>query len=153
MLHHFTLGGDCMEDLSEQITDRAEQAAVRFGDHASGELDFSEASLNVVEAILAEAVEFMEEISPEHVEGLIQDFGCYIHEVARRAHGGTYYWFDRRDQPILVVGEPEYRIGLLTWDRVQGRLSGDSAENIPFYYKGFLVRIAEAEPGDDVLIV
>ena len=59
-----------MQDLSEQIADRSEQATVRFGGHASGELDFSEASLNVVETILDEAVDFMEETSPENVEGL-----------------------------------------------------------------------------------
>jgi hypothetical protein len=142
-----------MQDLSEQIADRAEEATVRFRDHAAGELDFSEASLDVVEAILDEAVEFLEELSPEQVEGLIQDFGCYIHEVARRAHGGTYYWLERRDQPILVVGEPEYRIALLTWDRVRSRLKGDPADNIPFYYQGFTARIARAQPGDDVLVV
>ena len=131
-----------MQDLSEQIADRAEQATGRFRGHPAGELDFSEGSLDVVEAIL-----------DEHLEGLIQDFGCYIHEVARRTHGGTYYWLERRDQPILVVGEPEYRIALLTWDRVRSRLTGDPADNIPFYYRGFTARIARAQPGDDVLIV
>ena len=52
-----------------------------------------------------------------------------------------------------MVGEPAFRVALLAWDRVRGRLSGDAAANIPFFYAGFAERARRAEPGADALYV
>jgi hypothetical protein len=60
---------------------------------------------------------------------------------------------NRRNAPVLVVGEPAFRVALLTWDRVRARLSGDAADNIPFFYAGFAERVRQGEPGSDVLFV
>jgi hypothetical protein len=118
-----------------------------------GELDFSEASLSVVEEMVEEAAAFFEEMRPQQRDILAQDFGCYILEVARREFGERYAWFEQREQPVLVVGEPAFRVALMTWDKVRGRLSGDPADNIPFFYTGFAERVRCAEPGIDVLYV
>jgi hypothetical protein len=83
----------------------------------------------------------------------VQYAGCYILEVARRAHGGTFYWHEARAQPVLVVGEPAYHVALLTWDRVRRRLAGDPADNIPFLYAGFAERVRRAVAGDQATYV
>src|SRR5262245_6906641 len=118
-----------------------------------GGLDYSEASLALVEEMLAEAAGFAAEMTADQPDLLAQDFGCYLLEVGRRAFGGRSCWFDRRDQPVLVVGEPTCRVALLAWDKVRGRLSGDEGDNIPFFFAGFAERARRAEPGSDVLFV
>ena len=116
-------------------------------------LDYSEASLAAVDEALGQAEGWGEEMAAEQLENLARAFGCYVLEVARRQFGGRYCWFERRDAPVLVVGEPAFRIALLTLDQVRGRLSGDVAYNIPFLYDGFAERVRHAKPGIDVLYV
>jgi hypothetical protein len=107
----------------------------------------------VIEDMLAEAAAFAADMTADQLTTLAQKFGCYIMEVGRREFGGRYCWFGLRDQPVLVVGEPAFRVALLGWDKAQGRLSGDEGDNIPFFYAGFAERARRANPGDDVLYV
>ena len=74
-------------------------------------------------------------------------------EVARREFGGDYFWSDEKIQPVLVVGEPDFHVALMTWNKVRGRMSGDPADNIPFVYTGFKDRVRRGEPGTDALYV
>jgi hypothetical protein len=46
-----------------------------------------------------------------------------------------------------VVGEPKFHVALLAFDKVRGRLGGDKADNIPFFYEGFSQRVVAASPG------
>src|SRR5574340_168533 len=80
-------------------------------------------------------------------------FGCSVLEVARRNHGGRYLWLEERDQPILVWGEPEYHVAMIAWDKVRGRLSGDEADSILFFYEGFAERIKNPVAGKRVVYV
>lgn len=114
-------------------------------------MDFSNESLQHVEGLLDEASDFAPEMPEEVVDGIIQKLGSYVLEVGRRQFGGKYYW--HQDEPVLVVGEPEFKIAMKAWGKVKGRLSGDSADNIPFFFKGFHDRVRDAKPGDDVLYV
>ena len=142
-----------MDELTQQIA-RAAEDAVAVCEHLHGiPLDYSEASLVVVEDTLGEAAGWDGELTPEQLQGFARSFGCYILEVARREFGGRYCWFERRDAPVLVVGEPSFRVALLTWDRVRARLSGDPTDNIPFFCAGFAERVRQAEPGTDALYV
>jgi hypothetical protein len=140
-------------DFAEAIARAAENAASAFRDYADAELDYSEASLATVDGILARVAASRDEWTSEQLDGLAQDFGCYILEVARRQFGGRYCWFEQRDQPVLVVGEPTFHVALITWDKVKSRLSGDPADNIPFFYSGFADRVRRGEPGTDALYV
>lgn len=142
-----------MSDVRDEVKRMAAEAEAMFQDRAGGTLDYSRQSLDVVEEMLAEAAAYVAEMDVKSVDRLVQYVGCYIFEVARRAHGGEFYWHDSRDQPVLVAGEPAYRIALLTWDRVRQRLSGDPASNIPFFYAGFDERVRRAVAGDDALYV
>ncbi|MBY0461391.1 MAG: hypothetical protein K2V38_29085 [Gemmataceae bacterium] len=141
-----------MAEIAEEIA-RAAESAVSLCRTMTGELDYSEGSLAVVEEFLAEAAGFVTELDSDQVVGLIQDFGCYILEVGRREFGGVYQWHGDRDQPVLVVGAPAFRVAMLAWDKVRGRLGGDKGDNIPFFYAGFAERARLAEPGTDALYV
>jgi hypothetical protein len=63
--------------------------------------------------------------------------------------GGKYSWYQKGNQPVLVVGEPRFRIAIIMLDRVRSRMRGDRADNIPFFFDGFSSRIRKAKPGDD----
>jgi hypothetical protein len=142
-----------MDDLTRSIAEAAEDA-VAVCEYLHGEpLDYSEVSLTVVDETLTEAAEWDDELTPEQLQNFARSFGCYVLEVARRKFGGRYCWFDQRDAPALVVGEPAFRVALLTWDQVQGRLSGDQGCSIQFLYDGFAERVQRAEPGSDALYV
>jgi len=52
-----------------------------------------------------------------------------------------------------VVGEPEFHVAMITWDKVKGRLSGDTADNVPFFFEGFARRAQNAEAGTRALYV
>jgi hypothetical protein len=116
-------------------------------------LDYSENSLRIVNAMLDEANQYLAELPPPQQDGLVNSLASYILEVAKRARGGKFYWHDGREKPVLVVGEPRFRIALLPWDQVRGRLTGDASCDIPFYYEGFRGRVAKAVEGDDALYV
>ena len=142
-----------MSELEEQVADKAELAVDQLRDRTGDSLDYSESSLSMVEELLAESSGYIDRIPEEQVEALVHLLGSYILEVGRREFGGKYYWHEGRDQPVLVVGEPDYRIAILAFDKVRGRLSGDEAENIPFFYQGFAIRARNPEPGCDILYV
>ena len=92
-------------------------------------------------------------VDVDHHDRVAEDFGCYVLEVGRRAFGGRYLWHDGRRQPVLVVGEPACRVAILAWDKCRGRLLGEEADNIPFFFAGFAERVRRLEPGTDVLVV
>jgi hypothetical protein len=142
-----------MTDLAQQIARTSEEVVAAYKERTGGVLDYSEASLAVVEEMLEEVAAYAEAMTPEQLQTLSQNFACYIIEVGRRAFGGRYCWYEQRDQPVLVVGEPTFRVALLAGDKVRDRLTGDRADNIPFFYNGFAERVRRAEPGIDALYV
>jgi len=83
----------------------------------------------------------------------VQQVGCYVLEVARRAYGGTYYWHLEGEQPVLVVGEPDAHVAIMTWSKVVGRLTGDVGDNLPFFFDGFAEKAAAPEPGSSVMFL
>jgi hypothetical protein len=142
-----------MAELPEQIARSAAKAVALCESRDGRRMDYSEASLAIVEEMLAEAAECAAEITPDQLTTLAQDFGSYVLEVGRREFGGRYCWHHEQDQPVLVVGEPEFRVAIMAWDKVRGRLAGDVGDNIPFHYAGFAERARAAQPGTDVLFV
>jgi hypothetical protein len=142
-----------MEDFAQSIAEAAEDA-VAVCEYFRGEpLDYSEGSLTLVDELLTDAAGWKDELTSEQLENCARSFGCYVLEVARRSFGGRYCWFNHRNAPVLVVGEPAFRVALLTWDKVQERMSGDQSSSIQFMYTGFAEQIQRAEPGSDTLYV
>ncbi len=142
-----------MSELANEVAATAQDAVDLSEALSFGVLDYTEQSLAILELMAEEVSDYFEEMTPEQQQVASQQFGCYILEVARRQFGGEYAWFDQRDQPVLVVGQPAFRLGMITWDKALGRLSGDTADNFGFFYSGFAERVRNAEPGLDVLYV
>jgi hypothetical protein len=140
-----------MDDLVQQVVEKAERACAQLKERSDDSMDYTEASLSIVEDMLMEASQYVSEMDDGQVGALVQLLGSYVLEVGRREFGGTYLWHDKRQQPVLVVGEPSCKIAILTFDKVRGRLSGDTADNIPFFYAGFATCARRAEPGIDIL--
>ena len=142
-----------MASLGDDILKTAEGCVVAYEQWAKGRLDFSVASLAVVDELPDRLAEYVPEMTPEQVHVIASDFGCYALEVARRASGGLFRWFEPRKQPVLVVGEPVFKIAIATWDTAEARVRGDTAASIPFLYEGFGGRVKTAESGDDALYI
>lgn len=140
-----------MSELAQQVEEKAALAVAQFQDRAGGALDLTPDSLAIIEEMLAEAAEFADQIGPEQIETICELMGSYLLQVGYTEHGGTYCWSDESDQPVLMTGEPRYRVALMTFDKIRGRLSGDAADNIPFFYQGFSDRVRTARDGEDVL--
>jgi hypothetical protein len=142
-----------MSNLDAQIKEKAGLAVSQLQERAGGKLDYSEASLAVVEDILDEAAQYTDQMEQSDVDALVQLLGSYLLEVARRAHGGVFHWHEHQNQPVLVVGEPQQHVALMTFGKVKSRLGGDKADNIPFFYQGFAAKVRSATPGTNTLYV
>jgi len=142
-----------MNAILEEVTTAAERAIVSLRARASGRLDYSIASLAAVDEMLVEVSEYVVDLDEAVVTGLVQQLGCYVLEVGRKAFGGEYFWHDEGEQPILVVGEPAAHVAMMTWSKVVGRLTGDVGDDIPFFFNGFAEKAAQPEPGSNVLFL
>ncbi len=138
-------------DLGSQVKEKAGLAVAQFQDRAGGRLDYSEKSLATVEEMLEEAAQYAGQMPQQDVNALVELLGSYILEIAYRVHGGSFYWHEQKNQPVLVVGEPKFHVAIMTFDKVRGRLGGDDADNIPFFYEGFAARIRSAKRGTKAL--
>ena len=142
-----------MNAILEEVTAAAERAIVSLQARAGGRLDYSIASLVAVDEMLVEVSEYVVDLDETVVTGLVQQLGCYVLEVGRKAFGGEYFWHDEGEQPILVVGEPAAHVAMMTWSKVVGRLTGDVGDDIPFFFNGFAEKAAQPEPGSNVLFL
>jgi hypothetical protein len=135
-----------------EIVSLAAKCVDFFGARFDG-FDYSEASLAVVEELLGEASDYFQNMDRNRQEQIVQQVGSYVLEVARRNFGGQYFWYNSRNQPILVIGLPDFEVSLLAWDKVRGRLSNGPEDNIEFFFKGYAERVRNAKPGDKAQIV
>ena len=142
-----------MNAILEEVIAAAERAVVSLQARAGGRLDYSIASLAAVDEMLVEVSGYVADLDEAVVTGLVQQLGCYVLEVGRKAFGGEYFWHDEGEQPILVVGEPAAHVAMMTWSKVVGRLTGDVGDDIPFFFNGFAEKAAQPEPGSNVLFL
>jgi hypothetical protein len=142
-----------MNAILEEVSAAAGRAVELLQARAGGRLDFSIDSLAAVDEMLVEASGYVADLDEAVVTGLVQQLGCYVLEVGRRAFGGEYFWHEEGEQPILVVGEPAAHIALMTWSRVVGRLTGDEGDDIVYFFEAFAARAAAPEPGSKAMIL
>ena len=142
-----------MNAIHEEVLASAGRAVAALQERAGGRLDGSVASLKVVDEMLVEVSEYVADLDEAVVTGLVQQLGCYVLEVGRRAFGGEYFWHEEGEQPILVVGEPAAHVALMTWSKVTGRITGDAGDDIVFFFDGFAAKAAQPEPGSNVLFL
>ena len=142
-----------MNAIFEEVVAAAERAATALQARAGGRLDFSVESLGAVDEMLVEVSAYVADLDEAVVTNLVQQLGCYVLEVGRRAHGGEYLWHEEGEQPVLVVGEPDAHVALMTWSKVTGRITGDAGDDIVFFFDGFAAKAARPEPGSNVLFL
>ena len=141
-----------MNTLTAEVERFASLAAEMSRGIPGPALDYSEATLPVLEGMAGEASGHPGEMTPDQQHGLVRALGCYLLEVARRSYGGTYQWHQASSQPVLVFGEPTSHIAFFTWDKVAARLAGDPAESLVVHYDGFARRARSPKPGERVLL-
>ena len=142
-----------MNPIHEEVLATAGRAVAALQEHAGGRLDGSVASLEVVDEMLVDVSEYVADLDEAVVTNLVQQLGCYVLEMGRRAFGGEYFWHEEGEQPVLVVGEPDAHVALMTWSKVTGRITGDAGDDIVFFFDGFAARAAQPEPGSNVLFL
>ncbi|RCX23867.1 hypothetical protein DFP94_1011471 [Fontibacillus phaseoli] len=121
-------------NLKDDIISTSESFSTNFAD--KGNFDFSVESLQAVDDILEELSDF--EMDEEMLDSVSSMAGCYIFEVARRNFGGEYFWIEKKEQPVLITGEPDFSISLYAFDKVKGRIENGKEDHIPFYFDGFI---------------
>lgn len=133
-----------MKDLQQTIIETAEE----FGKGSGSEdaLDFSVKSIEILDLLLDEAADFLE---GENLENFVPVAGCYLFEVARRNFGGTYYWNEQQNQPILVTGEPEYHVAIMTFEKVKDRMVNGEEDNLPYYFQGYVEAVERGKKQKD----
>ncbi|MGA0601494.1 hypothetical protein ACO2Q3_12395 [Caulobacter sp. KR2-114] len=140
--------GPSAADYQAQARRLAELAAEAARQRPNSVLNFTPESLRIVDDMLAEAAAHAPPLTDERKREVVQAFGCYVLEVARREFGGAYQWSDGDRGPMLVVGDPDFQISLVTWPRIAKRLGGDPAASLSAVYQGFADRARAAAPGD-----
>lgn len=126
--------------------------AVQLATALGKKLDYSEASVEVLERVLAAIAPEFPHLTPAAQDLTVERFGCYLLQVGLKAFGGQLQWEPERQVPVLVVGEPDCRIAVITWEKVRSRLTGDEADNIVFFWAGFATRAKKRAAGTDVLV-
>jgi hypothetical protein len=139
--------------IFDEVVAAAARAVEALQARAGGRLDYSLGSLEAVDDMLVEVSGYVADLDEQVVTNLVQQLGCYVLEVGRRAYGGRYYWHDEGEQPVLVVGEPDAHVAMMAWSKVTGRITGDAGDEIPFFFAGFAQKAAQPAPGEEVLFV
>ena len=57
-------------------------------------------------------------------------------ETTRRNYGGKYYWMQDEQQPILVIGDPNFSVSIRAWEKVKSRIEKGVEDNILLYIEG-----------------
>ena len=95
-------------------------------------LDYSEDSLQLVDQVLDDFYRKQAQL-PEDLHFLAPS---YVFETARRQFGGRYLRGDQDNPFVLVIGEPDFRLGVLAMGKIKGRATDELGDSIPFFYAG-----------------
>lgn len=141
-------------DPEQMIKSEAEKFITTYNETVDGELDYSTDSLELVEQILGKHHLNLDKLDQPAIKNLMSTAGSYIFEVAQRKHGGKYawYWKTELNQPTLVTGEPDFKVSILAFDRVEKRIKYGKDEHIPFYFKSYENAVKTAKKGDQIYI-
>ncbi len=133
------------------IISTAESFVNNFSDR--GVFDFSFDSLNEVDSLLDEMSDYV--IDEDTLYNIFTMVGSYVFEVVRRNYNGKYYWIPEEEQPILVIGEPDFAVSIKAWEKVKGRIENGLEDNIPFYIEGLkdAIEKGKIQKGYEALII
>ena len=140
-----------MGQLMDDIVGTANSFAENFSD--KGDFNYSIKSLVEVDDLLDEISDYV--MDEDAVYNIYTMIGSYVFETARRNYGGKYYWMQDEQQPILVIGEPDFSVSIRAWEKVKSRIEKGVEDNIPFYIEGVkeYVEKGKLQKGYRVMIV
>lgn len=107
----------------------------------TGSLDFTPESLELVDRLLGD----FHARGAALPEGLHADISAYVFEVARRQFGGRYLRGDKENPFVLVIGEPDFQLGVMAMGKVAGRVANGPEDSIPFFYAGIAPLVARGK--------
>ncbi len=134
-----------IKSLEKQILAAAEESVQHYHGLGKSGLDFTLNSVSVIEQLLAELQSQNGQMSTQDLDDAVNRLGSYVLEMGRQNFGGHIYWFDSLQQPILIVGEPQFRISFMPLDRIRAHIEGSYNENFMEYYQEFLSRVQQAK--------
>lgn len=95
-------------------------------------LDYSEDSLHLVDRVLEDFHQKQAPL-PDDLHFLAS---AYVFETARREFGGRYLRGDQDNPFVLVIGEPNFQVGVMVMGKIGGRAVNGPEDSIPFFYAG-----------------
>ena len=120
------------EGMQRQAADFVEAFSAPGAPIDGSKLDYSEASLELVDRILDDFYRQQAPL-PDDLHFLTS---AYVFEVARRAFGGRYLRGDDENPFVLVIGEGAAEIGVCVMSKVRDRTVNGAEDSIPFFYAG-----------------
>lgn len=138
-------------ELYEEVLAWAHNAIFNSPSWGLNQLDYSAKSVSVVEMILAELAEKNLSLSDEQMTMISQEYGCYLLIAAHKLYGGEFYWNAEVEQPMLIVGEPQASIVFLTWNKIKGRLLGETQDHIGYFFESFAQDAADPVTGKKIV--
>lgn len=98
----------------------------------ASKLDYSEESLLLVDRVLNDFFERQTPL-PDDLHFLAS---AYVFETARSQFGGRYLRGDEENPFVLLIGEPEFRLGVMVMGKIKGRAVNGPEDSISFFYAG-----------------
>lgn len=132
----FTEDEELAKIASAYSLDAVDFARSNFGT----DLDWSEASIELVERILTQLHSAMsrERPSDETIWSMSKVFGSYIGEVFRRANGGQWGIVEMDGKTFPGFRANEREVTFWPWSRVLNRLKNGPEDNVWHYYRALL---------------
>ncbi|MCH4547013.1 hypothetical protein MK632_14680 [Rhizobium changzhiense] len=118
--------------MASQATDFVDAFSQPRAPIDASKLDFSEGSLHLVDQVLQDLYQRQAAL-PDDLHFLAS---AYVFETARRQFGGRYLRGDQENPFVLVIGEPDFRVGVLVMAKIKGRAVNGPEDNNPFFYAG-----------------
>jgi hypothetical protein len=93
-----------------------------------------------------ESIAFVDEMLDEPTVTKVSNLaGAYIFEVFRKKYGGTYKWYGQLEQPVLVIGQPDFELAFLAIEKAKGRIINGDEDNLTFFSAGIIDKIEKKE--------
>lgn len=139
-------------DLTTLVNNRAEEFRAFYSERFGNQLDYQFRSLPFIDTILKETRN--SNLNADVKQWIAVYGGAYLYRIASlRVCNFQYIWYHPLDQPMMVVGSPDYRISLLAQEAVGQRLADFRDITLQQLFINFETALVYAKKGDDILFV
>lgn len=118
--------------MASQAQDFIDAFSGRGAPIDASQLDYSRDSIALVDKVLQDFY-VQQAPLPEDLHFLAS---AYVFECARRQYGGRYLRSEAPNSFVLVLGEPDCRIGFCAMGKVASRAANGPDDNQLFFYDG-----------------